>query len=69
MGGMGKRRVKIKIEHAEDRFFRMVKEAKNFPTCYGKYPDCPQEVMAFAGRKFKREEVPRDCELCPFFRW
>lgn len=69
MGGMGKRRVKIKIEHAEDRFYRLVRESKDFPSCYGKYPDCPPEVMPLLQKKFAREEVPRDCELCPFFHW
>jgi hypothetical protein len=44
-----------------------------FPSCFGKYPDCPAEAKAFAESKnkegFKKENAPRNCRLCPFFKW
>ena len=47
-----------------------------FPFCFGKYPDCPEEAKKFAERfekgkknQFKKEDVPRGCATCPFFKW
>jgi hypothetical protein len=70
MGGMGKRRLKIKIERSEEKFFKSVQRCGDkFPNCHGKYPDCSQEALALQQRDFQEEEIPRSCKLCPFYKW
>lgn len=46
---------------------------RKFPSCFSKYPDCPEEAKAFAENKgktgYKKDDAPRACQLCPFFKW
>ena len=44
-----------------------------YPSCFGKYPDCPAEAKAFFENKGKegygKENAPHDCVICPYFKW
>jgi hypothetical protein len=56
-----------------DKMGMDVAKTGRFPSCFGKYPDCPEEAKTFLENKgkegFKKENAPRNCRLCPFFKW
>jgi hypothetical protein len=80
MGGLANR--------GQERMRQLMVSAKNnresnkfvgggkFSSCFGKYPDCPEDAKRFAERfekgkskQFKKEDAPSGCKNCPFFNW
>jgi len=69
MGGGKRRKVKVKKVNESDRIFQRIMSSDRFPKCFGKYPDCPPDVSGKEPESFKEEEIPRNCKLCPYFKW
>ena len=69
MGGGKRHKQKVKKVSESDRIFKRIMNADSFPLCFGKYPDCPPHISGMLDRKFTDEEIPRDCKLCPYFKW
>ena len=69
MGGGKRHKQKVKKVSESDRIFKRIMNSDKFPTCFGKYPDCPPNVSGLEPGSIKEEEVPRECKLCPYFKW
>ena len=69
MGRSKRHRQKIKKITESDRIFEKIRHGDKFPMCFGKYPDCPKQVLEMQHKKINEQEIPRACRLCPFFKW
>ena len=69
MGGGKRHKQKVKKVSESDRVFKLITGSDRFPQCFGKFPDCPEEISQKVSMKFTDEMVPRSCKLCPYFKW